>query len=226
MERFITAMERSNAGAATHPQVFLRVKGILKDAHRRGINGLDPLLDVSPPEYRPGPTVIPTKEQVGLLRAARDDDSFRLIVDLMAGMGLRNGEALAVNVNNVVAKDVYRVHQQVHDRTVTLEPLKHRKTGEFRPVERGVARLKSWRIFRKAPGAARIECRRSLREGSPTRLRPLFDALLQRGPDRRQVRAEGVWPNRGRQPPPPPPLVWSGPRSYSRLWFAPDPQCS
>nr|WSS64630.1 hypothetical protein OG284_27005 [Streptomyces sp. NBC_01177] len=70
-------MERSNVGAATHPQVFLRVKGILKDAHRRGINGLDPLLDVSPPEYRPGPTVIPTKEQVGLLRAARDDDSFR-----------------------------------------------------------------------------------------------------------------------------------------------------
>jgi hypothetical protein len=35
----------------------------------------------------------------------------------MAGMGLRDGEALAVNVNNMVAKDVYRVHQQVHDRT-------------------------------------------------------------------------------------------------------------
>ncbi|MFY0511892.1 tyrosine-type recombinase/integrase [Streptomyces anulatus] len=134
VERFITAMEHSNVGAATQAQVFLRVKGILKDAHRRGIIGLDPLLDVSPPEYRPGPTVIPTKEQVGLLRAARDDDTFRLIVDLMAGMGLRNGEALAVNVNNMVAKDVYRVHQQVHDRTVTLEPLKHRKTGEFREV--------------------------------------------------------------------------------------------
>ncbi|WP_394297120.1 tyrosine-type recombinase/integrase, partial [Streptomyces globisporus] len=134
VERFITAMERSNVGAATQAQVFLRVKGILKDAHRRGIIGLDPLLDVSPPEYRPGPTVIPTKEQVGLLRTARDDDAFRLIVDLMAGMGLRNGEALAVNVNNMVAKDVYRVHQQVHDRTVTLEPLKHRKAGEFREV--------------------------------------------------------------------------------------------
>lgn len=65
---------------------------------------------------------------------ARDDDAFRLIVDLMAYMGLRNGEALAVNVNNMVAKDVYRVHQQVHDRTVTLEPLKLRKTGEFREV--------------------------------------------------------------------------------------------
>ncbi|WP_329036368.1 tyrosine-type recombinase/integrase [Streptomyces sp. NBC_01725] len=102
-------------------------------ARRRGIIALDPLLDVSPPEYRPSPTVTPTKEQVGLLRVARDDDdAFRLIVDLMAGMGLRNGEALAVNVNNMVAKDVYRVHQQVHDRTVTLEPLKHRKTGEFR----------------------------------------------------------------------------------------------
>ncbi|MFC9245470.1 tyrosine-type recombinase/integrase [Streptomyces sp. NPDC057136] len=134
VERFITAMKRTDVGAATQAQVFLRVKGILKDAHRRGIIGLDPLLDVSPPEYRPSPTVIPTKEQVGLLRVARDDDTFRLIVDLMAGMGLRNGEALAVNVNNMVAKDVYRVHQQVHDRTVTLEPLKHRKTGEFREV--------------------------------------------------------------------------------------------
>ncbi|MEU9059743.1 hypothetical protein AB0D13_12980 [Streptomyces sp. NPDC048430] len=50
--------------------------------------------------------MIPTKEQVGLLRVARDDDAFRLIVDLMVGMGLRNGEALAVNVNNVVTRDV------------------------------------------------------------------------------------------------------------------------
>ncbi|MEU8705383.1 hypothetical protein [Streptomyces sp. NPDC048565] len=34
----------------------------------------------------------------------------------------------------MVAKDVHRVHQQVHDRTVTLEPLRHRKAGEFREV--------------------------------------------------------------------------------------------
>lgn len=51
-------------------------------------------------------------------------------------------------------------------------------------------------------------------------------ALLQRG---REIdgrfglrRSAQPW----RQPPPPPPLVLSGPRSYSRLWFAPEPQCS
>ncbi|MFJ8448762.1 SHOCT domain-containing protein [[Kitasatospora] papulosa] len=75
MERFITAMERSNVGAATQAQVFLRVKGILKDAHRRGIIGLDPLLDVSPPEYRPGPTVIPTtRERLHPVRRPRRNE--------------------------------------------------------------------------------------------------------------------------------------------------------
>ena len=75
VERFITAVERGDVGAATQAQVFRRVKGILKGPHRRGIIGLDPLLDVSPPEYRPGLTVIPTKEQVRHLRAARDRDA-------------------------------------------------------------------------------------------------------------------------------------------------------
>lgn len=61
-----------------------------------------------------------------LLCTARDDDALRLLVDPMAGMGLRNGEALAVGVNAMVANDVHRVPQQVRDRAVTLEPLKYR----------------------------------------------------------------------------------------------------
>lgn len=111
VERFITAVERGDVGPATQAQVFRRVKGILKGPHRRGIIGLDPLLDVSPPEYRPGLTVIPTKEQVRHLRAARDRDAFRLVVDLMAGTVLRNGEALAVKVNNDRAAMEERVGQ-------------------------------------------------------------------------------------------------------------------
>ncbi|MFF2502220.1 hypothetical protein ACFVTY_02305 [Streptomyces sp. NPDC058067] len=52
----------------------------------------------------------------------------------MAGCGLRNGEALALNVNNIVADDVYRVTEQVHYRTRKLEKLKHRKPGQLREV--------------------------------------------------------------------------------------------
>ncbi|MEV5880693.1 site-specific integrase [Streptomyces sp. NPDC052101] len=41
------------------------------------------------------------------------DDAFTPIVDLMSGCGLRNGEAAAVNLKNVVADGVYRVSEQV-----------------------------------------------------------------------------------------------------------------
>ncbi|MFJ4823066.1 hypothetical protein ACIP5L_07260 [Streptomyces bacillaris] len=47
-------------------------------------------------------------------------------------MRLRNGEARAVNVNNIVALDAYRVRRQIHSNT--LKPAKHRKAGELREV--------------------------------------------------------------------------------------------
>lgn len=57
-----------------------------------------------------------------------------LMVDLMSGCGLRNGEAAAVNLNNLVADDVYRVSEQVILSTTSYGPLKHRKVGEYRDV--------------------------------------------------------------------------------------------
>jgi hypothetical protein len=39
-----------------------------------------------------------------------------------------------VNVNNVVAQDVYRVREQVHSNTLKPAKLKHRKVGQFREV--------------------------------------------------------------------------------------------
>ncbi|PPS87077.1 hypothetical protein BZZ08_02922 [Streptomyces sp. MH60] len=48
---------------------------------------------------------------------------------MMVGCGLRNGEARAVNINNVVADDVYRVHEQIHSNTDKLAKLKHRRAG-------------------------------------------------------------------------------------------------
>lgn len=51
-----------------------------------------------------------------------------------AGCGLRNGETRAVNINNLVAEDVYRVHEQVHSNAHRPAKLKHRKVGKFREV--------------------------------------------------------------------------------------------
>lgn len=48
---------------------------------------------------------------------------------MMVGCGLRNGEARAVNVNNIVANDVDRVTEQVHSGTHRLAKLKHREEG-------------------------------------------------------------------------------------------------
>lgn len=53
---------------------------------------------------------------------------------MMSGCGLRNGEALAVNVKNIVADDVYRVREQVNQTTGDYAPLKHRKKGQYRDV--------------------------------------------------------------------------------------------
>ncbi|MEU1182352.1 hypothetical protein ABZ464_32875 [Streptomyces sp. NPDC005820] len=62
------------------------------------------------------------------------DNFLALEIVMMVGCGLRNGEARAVNINNVVAGDVYRVHEQIHSNTHRPVKLKHRKAGEFREV--------------------------------------------------------------------------------------------
>ncbi|MFE1241310.1 hypothetical protein [Streptomyces tendae] len=47
---------------------------------------------------------------------------------------MRNGEAFTVNLNNIVADDVYRITEQVNRTTCQYERLKHRKAGEYRDV--------------------------------------------------------------------------------------------
>ncbi|MFF5925424.1 tyrosine-type recombinase/integrase [Streptomyces hydrogenans] len=61
-------------------------------------------------------------------------EDLALEIVMMAGCGLRNDEARAVNINNVVAQDVYRVREQIHSNTLRPTKLKHRKAGEFREV--------------------------------------------------------------------------------------------
>ncbi|MGW4026816.1 tyrosine-type recombinase/integrase [Streptomyces sp. NPDC005009] len=52
----------------------------------------------------------------------------------MSGCGMRNGEAAAVNLRNIVADDVYRITEQVNQTTGHYARLKHRKMGEYRDV--------------------------------------------------------------------------------------------
>ncbi|MEV8329172.1 tyrosine-type recombinase/integrase [Streptomyces niveus] len=133
VDRFIQAMERNGVGLATQANAYDKLKAILLDAHRLGIFEENPLEGVKPPQYDSARAVIPSVAQLQEIRSA-GDDVFRLIVDLMSGCGMRNGEAAAVNVNNIVADDIYRVSEQVNQTTRQYGRLKHRKVGEYRDV--------------------------------------------------------------------------------------------
>ncbi|MFE2728224.1 site-specific integrase [Kitasatospora sp. NPDC059327] len=135
VEAFISEMERNGVGPAAQTNAFIRLKTILSDAHRLGIYEDSPLKGVQAPQYDPARAVIPSVPQLQSIRTA-GDDAFRLVAELMSGCGLLNGEALAVNINIniIVADDVYRITEQVNQTTKTYAPLKHRKAGDYRDV--------------------------------------------------------------------------------------------
>jgi integrase len=133
VDEFIRKMEATGVGAATQSNAFDKLATILLDAHHLGIFEHSPVRGVRAPHYTPSRAVIPTPGQLAALRV-RGDDTFRLFVDLMSGCGMRNGEAAAVNINNIVADDVYRITEQVNQSTKTYDRLKHRKAGEYRDV--------------------------------------------------------------------------------------------
>ncbi|SDJ45371.1 tyrosine-type recombinase/integrase [Streptomyces indicus] len=133
VDGFIQTMERNSVGLATQANAYDKLKAILLDAHRLGLFSENPLEGVKPPQYDPERAVIPSAQQLQTIRTA-GDDTFLLIADLMSGCGLRNGEAAAVNLNNIVADDVYRITEQVNQTTKTYGRLKHRKIGEYRDV--------------------------------------------------------------------------------------------
>ncbi|MEU9336563.1 tyrosine-type recombinase/integrase [Streptomyces sp. NPDC048290] len=133
VDRFIQSMERNGAGLATQSNAFDKLKAILLDAYRLGIFEENPLAGVKSPQYHPKRAVIPSVAQLRGIRNA-GDDTFRLVVDLMSGCGMRNGEAAAIRVNNIVADDVYRISEQVNQTTRQYERLKHRKPGDYRDV--------------------------------------------------------------------------------------------
>ncbi|MEV0259483.1 tyrosine-type recombinase/integrase [Streptomyces sp. NPDC050732] len=133
VDGFIQAMERDGVGLATQANAYDKLKAILLDALRLGIFDESPIEGVKPPQYDPKRAVIPSVQQLQEIRTA-GDDLFLLIADLMSGCGLRNGEAAAVNLKNLVADDVYRVTEQVNQTTRDYAPLKHRKVNDYRDV--------------------------------------------------------------------------------------------
>ncbi|MEV8099892.1 tyrosine-type recombinase/integrase [Kitasatospora sp. NPDC085879] len=134
VEAFIQSMERNGVGLATQSNAFDRLRAILLDAHRLGLYDENLVDGVKPPQYDPKRAIIPSIEQLQAIRTVCDDDLL-VVADLMSGCGLRNGEAAAVNLKNMVADDdVYRVSEQVNQTTREYAPLKHRKAGEYRDV--------------------------------------------------------------------------------------------
>ncbi|MEU6229238.1 tyrosine-type recombinase/integrase [Streptomyces sp. NPDC047042] len=133
VEDFLQTLEQNGVGLATQSNAFDRLKAVLLDAQRLGLFDESPLTGVKAPRYNPERAVIPTAEQLRLIRTA-GDDAFTLIVSLMSGCGLRNGEAAAVNLRNIVAEDVYRITEQVNQTTGQYAPLKHRRPNDYRDV--------------------------------------------------------------------------------------------
>ncbi|MET8590549.1 tyrosine-type recombinase/integrase [Streptomyces sp. NPDC005078] len=131
VDDFIMSMEERSVGLAAQQNAFDTLKKILLDARRRGGITEDPFEGVIPPEYIPRKITIPTLDEIHALKAV-SSDGLRLVIDLMSGCGLRNGEAYAANLERMVADDVYRITEQIEGKTRERAPLKHRKFGEFR----------------------------------------------------------------------------------------------
>ncbi|MFC9463190.1 tyrosine-type recombinase/integrase [Streptomyces coelicoflavus] len=133
VERFLDELEAGGVGRGNQVNILRTLKAILRDAYDKVAMADDPVKGVQEPEYVRQKVVIPDLAYLKQALAVAGDD-LALEIVMMAGCGLRNGEARAVNVNNVVADDVYRVHEQIHSNTHRPAKLKHRKVGEFREV--------------------------------------------------------------------------------------------
>ncbi|MFB8138883.1 hypothetical protein [Streptomyces parvus] len=130
-EDFILSMEDRMVGLATQQNAYDTLKKILLDACRRGAIDEDPFDGVVAPAYVPKPITIPTIEELHALKEV-GSDGLRVVIDLMSGCGHRNGEAYAVNMERLVADDVYRITEQIDGKIREPARLKHRKPGEYR----------------------------------------------------------------------------------------------
>ncbi|WP_066938250.1 tyrosine-type recombinase/integrase [Streptomyces sp. NBRC 110611] len=134
VEKFIQDLEREEGVTdSILSRSFTTLRSVLKSAENQGATAGNPLKGVVAPEYKPPRVIIPTREE--RKRAiAEAGDALALIIEVMSGCGLRTSEACAVNINNIVADDVYRVTEQIDNKKRVPAPLKHRDEGDFREV--------------------------------------------------------------------------------------------
>ncbi|WP_338693732.1 tyrosine-type recombinase/integrase [Streptomyces sp. Q6] len=132
VDNFVGDMVLDDVGSAAQTNAYKVLRLVINSARHRGGLSLDPFLDTTPPDYQRKDILIPTLEELNLIRQHAHDDDLRLVVEMMSGCGLRNGEAHATNINGLVAADVYRITDQIHGRQRIPAPLKHRDWGEFR----------------------------------------------------------------------------------------------
>ncbi|MFE2941110.1 tyrosine-type recombinase/integrase [Streptomyces sp. NPDC059255] len=125
-------LEREKVSDSIQYRSFQTLRSALKAAERQGATICNAMDGVIQPKYSPERVVVPSLEEIRLARES--DDEIRLLVDVMSGCSLRTAEACAVNINNIVADDVYRITEQIHNKSGARTPLKHREKGEFREV--------------------------------------------------------------------------------------------
>ncbi|MFB6841806.1 hypothetical protein [Streptomyces sp. NPDC056361] len=178
VERFLDEMENDGVGRGNQVNIFRVLKTILRDAYAKGAMADDPVKGIQEPEYVPEQVAIPSLAYVKRALLVADED-LALEIVMMAGCGLRNGEARAVNVNDVVAQDVYRVREQIHSNTLRSAKLKHRKVREFRevPLPRSV-REATERYVEKHGTTKGGRAYRHLMPGSITKAARILDAGL------------------------------------------------
>ncbi|MEV5875336.1 hypothetical protein AB0L75_14090 [Streptomyces sp. NPDC052101] len=124
VEDFIMSMEERSVGLAAQQNAFDTLKKILLDARRRGGITDDLFAGVIPPEYVPRKITVPTLDELHSMKAVASD-GLRVVIDLMSGCGLRNGEAYAANLERMVSDDVYRITEQIEELTISYQCCHH-----------------------------------------------------------------------------------------------------
>lgn len=86
VENFLTTMDRLGIPDPTQFKVYVLLKTLLLDAHRKGAINEHPLQDVDAPQYEAERAIVPTKEQIVGIKTAADHDRFSMFVDMMAAL--------------------------------------------------------------------------------------------------------------------------------------------
>jgi integrase len=132
--RFRVEIEMAGAGAQTVMKVFTVLGSVLSEAVRQGQISASPTRAISRPKQRRRRAVRPpTPERVEIVRAALESDVDRVLVTLLAYVGLRPQEALAAVWSDITGgKLVVDAAKTGRTRVVPLLPVVRQELAELR----------------------------------------------------------------------------------------------